>query len=899
MLLEKQLKATDFKIYVLEMGFGEVGKEPIDNVHFYSKSDLKTAFKTKKYQVSSLKPEKFHEFLVRVYYDPADQKHQREVQQKAEKCFHEWCKNPENTFIDCGNSDSGKEDDDDDDEDEEEEENEKTSSSKIFNDPIHGHIELPHLLVKIIDTPQFQRLRHIKQLGGAYLVYPGATHTRFEHSLGMAHLAGSLLKVLREKQEKCIEKIEKDIKKLGKKQEKLKKKQEELNEKKNELITEKDMLCVQIAALCYNLGHGPFSHLFEKFIHKAWPGGRGDDQQPGPSEEKWKVASIWIFLDIVRNEGLNTELTNKDLTFIQTLIEGDYKAAQENKSFLYEIVANNWNGIDVRRWEYFARDCHYLGISNSFDHQRMLKSAQVCKVNGTNHICFRDKVADNIYDMFHTRYTLYQQAYQHKIVNITENKIIKALLEAKDRLEISPISEYFSPDEIKQKIKNITSSSQKRKMPPSEDEKTAKFIKLTDHIFEKILYSSDDKLKDARKELEDVVMRRLRKCVGETRLKETEEKEVAFKDDWNKAVDEWNKLHPNLVLHKKDFSTEVILLDYNKGAEKGVDPINSVYFYRKKQHNKGRKIRKYEVSSLLPKKFSEHVGRVYYTKNSDEEEMDAKECFKWWRLGMCVIELYDQHAFRGTKCVITGNCPSLDRCSITEVRSCKVIRGVWKLWKGRDSGDDYLLTEGEYPNLKALSDGKSTASATAPAPVPDPAWSLECLPFTIQLYEKVNFEGPNFETTVDCPSLNSCGINEVRSCKVLSGVWDLYEGPDYAKPSYQLQKGEYPNPEAWGNGNTAPAQSVKRVTSYKIQLYEKEDFEERMHETTVDRRSLDGCGINEVRSCKVLSGVWDLYEGPEYAEPNYQLKEGEYPNPEAWCASDPTAPALSVKRVTE
>uniref|UniRef100_A0A672LJC0 Beta/gamma crystallin 'Greek key' domain-containing protein n=2 Tax=Sinocyclocheilus grahami TaxID=75366 RepID=A0A672LJC0_SINGR len=277
--------------------------------------------------------------------------------------------------------------------------------------------------------------------------------------------------------------------------------------------------------------------------------------------------------------------------------------------------------------------------------------------------------------------------------------------------------------------------------------------------------------------------------------------------------------------------------------------------------------------------------------------MDAKECFKWWRLGMCVIELYDQHAFRGTKCVITGNCPSLDRCSITEVRSCKVIRGVWKLWKGRDSGDDYLLKEGEYPNLKALSDGKSTASA--PAPVPDPAWSLECLPFTIQLYEKVDFESPTFETTVDCPSLNSCGINEVRSCKVLSGVWDLYEGPDYAKPSYRLQKGEYPNPEAWGNGNTAPALSVKRMTSYKIQLYEKEDFEERMHETTVDHRSLDDCGINEVRSCKVLSGVWDLYEGRDYAEPSYQLKEGEYPNPEAWCASDPTAPALSVKRVTE
>ncbi|KAM9501650.1 deoxynucleoside triphosphate triphosphohydrolase SAMHD1-like [Clarias gariepinus] len=55
---------------------------------------------------------------------------------------------------------------------------------KVFNDPIHGHIELHPLLVRIIDTPQFQRLRNIKQLGGAYFVFPGASHNRFEHSIG-------------------------------------------------------------------------------------------------------------------------------------------------------------------------------------------------------------------------------------------------------------------------------------------------------------------------------------------------------------------------------------------------------------------------------------------------------------------------------------------------------------------------------------------------------------------------------------------------------------------------------------------------------------------------------------------------------------------------------------------
>ena len=55
---------------------------------------------------------------------------------------------------------------------------------QVFNDPIHGHIELPKICVRIINTPEFLRLRHIKQLGATYEVFPGAAHNRFEHCLG-------------------------------------------------------------------------------------------------------------------------------------------------------------------------------------------------------------------------------------------------------------------------------------------------------------------------------------------------------------------------------------------------------------------------------------------------------------------------------------------------------------------------------------------------------------------------------------------------------------------------------------------------------------------------------------------------------------------------------------------
>ena len=71
---------------------------------------------------------------------------------------------------------------------------------KYLNDPIHGLIELDYLSVSVIDTPHFQRLRHLKQLGAAYYVYPGATHNRFEHSIGVGHLSHNLISDIARKQ---------------------------------------------------------------------------------------------------------------------------------------------------------------------------------------------------------------------------------------------------------------------------------------------------------------------------------------------------------------------------------------------------------------------------------------------------------------------------------------------------------------------------------------------------------------------------------------------------------------------------------------------------------------------------------------------------------------------------
>jgi HD superfamily phosphohydrolase len=99
---------------------------------------------------------------------------------------------------------------------------------KVIRDPIHDYIELDELALSLIDTPQLQRLRRIQQLGFSNLVYPGANHTRFEHSLGVYHLTGYL-----------IEQVKK--------------------EEQEELLA---------AALLHDVGHGPFSHATEELIER-------------------------------------------------------------------------------------------------------------------------------------------------------------------------------------------------------------------------------------------------------------------------------------------------------------------------------------------------------------------------------------------------------------------------------------------------------------------------------------------------------------------------------------------------------------------------------------------------------------------------------------------------------
>ncbi|XP_048838641.1 deoxynucleoside triphosphate triphosphohydrolase SAMHD1-like isoform X2 [Brienomyrus brachyistius] len=500
--------------------------------------------------------------------------------------------------------------------------------SKVFNDSIHGHICLHPLLVRIINTPQFNRLRNLKQLGGTYFVYPGASHNRFEHSIGVAHLAGRLVRALR-------------------------KQQPELH------ISPRDELCVQIAGLCHDLGHGPFSHMFDgTFIPKTRP----------DSNWKHEKASVEMFKHMVKVNNLKVDMEKynlklpEDLVFIIEQINGQLKPDEhqklvddltkslglgnkltkfldlcekstrfldpcviltkfldlcnkslkcqepwpyygrpESKSFLYDIVANKRNGIDVDKMDYFARDFHHLGFKNDFDYKRFLSFARVCDVDGTKQICTRDKELENLYEFFHVRHRLQERACFHKMVYITETMIAEAFVKADEHIKISG------------------SDGKMFKLSTAIDDMEA-YTKLTDHVFDMILDSTDEKLGEAQKILKKIVNREQYKYVTQKHLKDKEIKQEEF-HKWY----ENKKTSSNL--QAEDIIIGVVKMDY--GQEKK-NPIEEMRFYSKDNPDVGKPLDKDMVCKLLPETFSEKIIHVY-CKKTDKESLDvAKEYFKEW-----------------------------------------------------------------------------------------------------------------------------------------------------------------------------------------------------------------------------------------------------------------------------
>lgn len=182
---------------------------------------------------------------------------------------------------------------------------------KQIKDPIHGYIELPEELISLTDSEKMQRLRNIKQLSFAYLVYPGANHTRFEHSLGVMHLASNLCENID---------IDKD-----------------------------DKLLVKTAALLHDIGHGPYSHTSEKLCREF---------------KEFSHDSIYELLKNDEEISAVLEENGTDAKEISQIITGHHRLAA--------IISGD---LDVDRMDYLLRDAHYTGVPfGKLDTGRLIRS---------------------------------------------------------------------------------------------------------------------------------------------------------------------------------------------------------------------------------------------------------------------------------------------------------------------------------------------------------------------------------------------------------------------------------------------------------------------------------------------------------------------------------------------
>lgn len=179
-------------------------------------------------------------------------------------------------------------------------------------DPIYGKVILPRELWKVIDCGAIQRLRNIKQLSLAYYIYPGATHTRFAHSIGVAHLMNRLLKRLH---------VDKD----------------------NDITFD----CT-LAALLHDLGHGPFSHALDMFTKKL----------DVPNKDHEYFTNLFVdngLLDI--EKALNKITLNKDRLMY---ILGGKEHENDNNLFVYRMLLDS-KGFDIDRLDFILRDLYYSG----------------------------------------------------------------------------------------------------------------------------------------------------------------------------------------------------------------------------------------------------------------------------------------------------------------------------------------------------------------------------------------------------------------------------------------------------------------------------------------------------------------------------------------------------------
>ena len=241
---------------------------------------------------------------------------------------------------------------------------------KAIRDPLYGFVDISDLELQVIDSEVFRRLLSIKQLSHAYVVYPTAIHSRFEHSLGTMHIADQIAQVLE--------------------------------------LSHDDRENIRLAALLHDVGHGPFSHLFESSMKRV---------NPGQSDPHEKISQIIIGEDPELGHILG-DVKNRIINLLKT--EPDFGNPE---SLLASMISS---GLDADKLDYLRRDSHHIGVAyGQFDLARILHNLSTTKNRSRVLVDSGGKDALESYRL--ARYLMHVQVYEHHARLAADNMFKRAL----------------------------------------------------------------------------------------------------------------------------------------------------------------------------------------------------------------------------------------------------------------------------------------------------------------------------------------------------------------------------------------------------------------------------------------------------------------------------------------
>ncbi len=308
------------------------------------------------------------------------------------------------------------------------------------NDPIHGFVGLTELESKIVDSRPYQRLRRIKQLSGGHFVYPTAEHTRFGHCIGAMFLAGlmgnQLLPMI-------------DLEK------------EALQE-------------IRVAALLHDIGHGPFSHVFEEVLVES-------------RDLNHEDVTEWIIRESEIGDLLEDASISK--ARVADLVRG--RRITKTDAIVSGIVAGQ---VDVDKMDYLIRDSFYCGVNYGLvDIHRLIKSVEV---SDDYTIQFDIAARGALESFLVARYEMFLNVYYHKTVRSVEVMLVKLMTSADAVLSLTA----FEEPEHFLVLDDLSLISRVRQLDPSisaEAGEAARMVNMLDSrtlyksAFEKVLHTQD------------------------------------------------------------------------------------------------------------------------------------------------------------------------------------------------------------------------------------------------------------------------------------------------------------------------------------------------------------------------------------------------------------------------